>query len=88
MHRLSEAGMALFILLLVAAAGYRYAEAQGNSAPPRVVAQSGGNGRYQIVNGTPEMARNIMLLDTATGKTWVYCGDSDKVGAWCPMERY
>jgi hypothetical protein len=30
-----------------------------------------GNGRWQIVNGTPEITRNIMLLDTETGNSWV-----------------
>jgi hypothetical protein len=34
-------------------------------------------GRYQIVNGTPELTRNIMLLDTWTGNTWIVCEDKE-----------
>jgi hypothetical protein len=52
----------------------------------RSVAQSVG-GRYQVVNGTPDMARNIMLLDTATGNTWILCGDPQGVSQWCQMDR-
>lgn len=37
-----------------------------------------GPGRFQIVNGTPDMARNIMLLDTETGDAWVACEDQNK----------
>lgn len=44
-------------------------------------------GRYQIVNGTPEFAANIMLLDTATGDSWVKCS-SDEIGnLWCRMPK-
>lgn len=55
-------------------------------AESRSVVQSTG-GRYQIVNGTPEMTRNIMLLDTATGNSWIICGDKDGVSHWCEMDR-
>jgi hypothetical protein len=55
-------------------------------------------GRYQIVNGTPELTRNIMLLDTATGQTWQICtifgpadpgnpGKSIEFASWCLMSR-
>jgi hypothetical protein len=39
--------------------------------------------RYEIVNGTPDLAANIMLLDTTTGESWVICSspDSSKSGA-------
>jgi hypothetical protein len=46
-----------------------------------------GNGRWQIVNGTPEMTRNIMLLDTETGNSWIVCtgvGDETK---WCVIRK-
>lgn len=43
--------------------------------------------RYQIVNGTPEMTRNIMLLDTWTGDTWIICADKTGLSAWCAMDR-
>lgn len=50
--------------------------------------------RYQIVNPTPEYIRNTMLLDTATGRTWIYCTLTDATGktiegtkanSWCDM---
>lgn len=44
------------------------------------------NGRFQIVNGTPEMTRNIMLLDTFTGDTWILCTTEGATG-WCRMPR-
>lgn len=44
-------------------------------------------GRWQIVNPTPAMARNIALLDTATGNTWIMCiGEHGSVN-WCLAER-
>jgi hypothetical protein len=45
------------------------------------------NGRWQIVNGTPEMTRNIMLLDTQTGDSWINCSDSKGATNWCSMSR-
>lgn len=50
----------------------------------RTSAQASGFGRYQVVNGTPDVARNIMLLDTASGDTWIYCNESP---SWCKMPR-
>jgi|SRR2546425_2082891 len=44
------------------------------------------NGRFQIVNGTPDMTRNIMLLDTVTGDTWILCTTEGATG-WCRMPR-
>lgn len=51
-------------------------------------AQAVSIGRYQVVNPTPAMTRNTMLLDTVTGQTWVYCDgtDGNSVG-WCGMVR-
>ena len=54
--------------------------------PPRSTIQpivTPPNGRFQVVNGTPELTHNIMLLDTQTGKTWIICGTSPT--AWCAM---
>jgi hypothetical protein len=49
-------------------------------------------GRYQIINGTPQFARNIMLVDTHTGRSWLLCETKDKESAtstnWCAMEFY
>jgi hypothetical protein len=46
------------------------------------------NARYQIVDGTPELAANIMLLDTWTGESWEVCHNSDGESGWCPMPRF
>jgi hypothetical protein len=51
------------------------------TAPPLPPQQTG---RFQIVNGTPTMSRNIMLLDTWTGDTWITCGEAPT--AWCPIQ--
>ena len=63
-----------------------------NSEPARDTAGGRGGvtvtqGRWTIVNGTPEQARNIMLLDTATGETWVVCESADGSTGWCRLER-
>jgi hypothetical protein len=43
-------------------------------------------GRYQIANGTPELSKNIMLLDTWTGETWIICGGNGvSATSWCPV---
>lgn len=44
-------------------------------------------GRFVIVNGTPDLARNIMLLDTATGESWVSCTGRG-VSGWCKQPRF
>lgn len=44
-------------------------------------------GRFLVVNPTPDLARNVMLLDSATGTTWVGCGKAGEISAWCPMTR-
>jgi len=58
-----------------------------NQVPPRSTLrpiETPPNGRYQIANGTPDQARNIMLLDTQTGKTWIICNGAGGT-AWCIM---
>lgn len=49
-------------------------------------------GRYRVVNGTPQFARNIMLLDTETGRTWVLCETRESNVPtntnWCAMTMY
>lgn len=46
------------------------------------------DGRWQIVNPTPNMVRNTMLLDTQTGQAWVTCLDDAGHVAWCgPVKR-
>lgn len=43
--------------------------------------------RYQIVNGTPAYAQNIMLLDTQTGTSWVTCYGGDSETSWCILPQ-
>lgn len=45
------------------------------------------NGRWQVVNGRPEGARTIMLLDTATGNTWILCAGAEVGDQWCRVSR-
>lgn len=49
----------------------------------------GSNGRYRILDPTPQYARNTMLLDTQTGRTWLMCSTNDSTTAvttnWCAM---
>jgi len=58
-----------------------HAEAPNRTAPPQ------REGRFQIVDGTPEFTKNIMLLDTETGESWIVCTDTDNTSEWCHMER-
>jgi hypothetical protein len=44
-------------------------------------------GRFQVVNGTPQYAMNIMLLDTVTGDTWIKCGSPETSDTWCKVNR-
>lgn len=58
---------------------------------PSVLAQAGsvgGSGRFVIVH-SPHVQRDTVLLDTATGKTWVLTQDSSRGGStfWAPMAR-
>ncbi len=59
--------------------------AQPNATQTRTIPKT-ENGRWQIVNGTPELAHNIMLLDTQTGDTWITCGNKESTD-WCSMSR-
>ena len=75
-------------ILLVAAAAGSFAYAQTKVIPAPIASTvSPAFGRYQIVNGTPEYAANIMLLDTATGDSWINCSSEDIGSMWCKMPR-
>lgn len=71
----------LVVLASVAAITF----AQGRSTLPQPVTVA--SGRFLIVNGTPEFSNNIMLLDTATGDSWIYCAHQNGVSGWCFMPR-
>lgn len=49
-------------------------------------------GRFQVINGTPQFARNIMLIDSETGRTWLTCETKDKTSVvstgWCAIDFY
>jgi hypothetical protein len=61
--------------------------AQAPQSTPNRTVSSQGNGRFQIVNGTPDLTRNIMLLDTETGDSWILCVTGDNSDGWCRMQR-
>ena len=61
--------------------------AQTNFTQTRTAITSGVNGRWQIVNGTPEITRNIMLLDTETGNSWVTCNGPHGETYWCVITK-
>jgi hypothetical protein len=53
--------------------------------PPPIIA-----GRYTIIH-SPQVERDTMLLDTATGRTWQLVNngtDQQEVLAWQPVARY
>jgi hypothetical protein len=43
-------------------------------------------GRFQVVDPTPDIVRNVTLLDTATGETWLLCNGKDGT-VWCVVPR-
>ncbi len=51
-------------------------------------------GRFQVMNGTPSLARSIMLVDTVTGRVWLECTTGQKdlsatvTSNWCAMQFY
>lgn len=75
----------LFVVAVVIGFGLGALVKHANAAP--APGSSGGSpGRWQVVNGTPDMTRNIMLLDSTTGETWVTCSSEDG-RSWCYMPR-
>jgi hypothetical protein len=74
---------------LASAVHFASSSAQAQATPPgqQQVVRSTSAGRWSIVNGTPQYARNIMLLDTATGQTWTKCADKDGAEFWCYVTR-
>ncbi len=68
----------LLLALTMVCAACSVAPAQAANPQPVV-------GRYQIVNPTA-LARTVMLLDTATGNSWLACVDEKGI-SWCDMAR-
>jgi hypothetical protein len=63
------------------------ARGQTTLPPPRPPSPLKEIGRFIIVNGTPDTSRNIMLLDTVTGASWILCHDKDNGDGWCRLFR-
>lgn len=63
------------------------AMAPAAQVPSAQTAQQSQVGRFQIVNGTPGMSRNIMLLDTSTGDSWITCSGEDSGNVWCVVPK-
>lgn len=65
------------------------AEAQASLKLLRTEVANRG-GRFQVMNGTPQFARNIMIIDTQTGRAWIMCETKDASSMtntnWCAME--
>jgi hypothetical protein len=70
-----------WMIVAVAVLGLYAFSVVGQSHP---VISSTSSGRYQVVNGTPELSKNIMLLDSATGQSWIIC-NGDNGAQWCRM---
>ena len=75
-------GLVAAVLTLVATS---LLVAQSRTSIPAPVTQS--SGRWQVVNGSPEFRGSVMLLDTATGDTWIACSNAEKAEGWCRMFR-
>ena len=81
--------MAAVLVLLVYGCTQEEPKSQVTTQPaPETPSRNPEIGRYQVTNGTPSMSRNIMLLDTVTGHTWILCTDQGGNSAWCKMPKY
>lgn len=65
-------------LAAVAAAGFAAAAAAASGATFQA-------GRWLLFHGSPRMAYQTILLDTATGSTWIRCQLERGADAWCVM---
>ncbi len=85
MKRMAKICATLIVVTLLAVVVSLHA--QGKPAAQGSLSGVSGNGRWQVVNGSPTALRTVMLLDTATGDTWIFCASTDKVDGWCRMTR-
>jgi len=77
----SKVGIPLIAFILILILALRFG-GDSHAAPSATTL-----GRFTIVNGTPDQARNIMLLDTLTGESWITCQDRTDGTGWCHMFR-
>lgn len=75
------------VTLLVLAGAVGRLQAQAKPSVPIPTPVSVAAGRWQVVNGAPEFRNMVMLLDTATGDTWIECQDAQEAQGWCRMFR-
>lgn len=80
-HHMSKMGISLFGLIVLLILAVRFGGESHAASSTNFV------GRYTIINGTPDQARNIMLLDTFTGESWISCQDRTDGTGWCHMFR-
>ncbi len=76
----------VFIPLVAAGCGRGQAQPPGRTTPPPP-ATGGAPGRWQVIAFNPSDdtdADGAILLDTATGQTWVLC---DYATSWCKLDR-
>jgi hypothetical protein len=81
------AHVSLGILALALAYHFGASSATAQAPSQKQIVNAASTGRWTIVNGTPEMASNIMLLDTFTGDSWISCEDPDGTTEWCRIPR-
>lgn len=70
------------------AAARAEAEQKSQAEAARLAHMSSLAGRFQVVNPTPALARNVMLLDTWTGATSMACVGEGGVSGWCQMPSW
>lgn len=79
-------GMALGGVLAIIIATQQTPQPVPPAPAPRVIKPT-EVGRFQIVNGTPQYAQNIMLVDTVSGDTWIKCASPETGDLWCKVNR-
>jgi len=47
--------------------------------------EAGPVGRYRVMNATPTIAANTMLLDTISGRSWITCPGPEGLPGWCAV---
>jgi hypothetical protein len=75
---------------VAAAEAARVVAVKQSAAPTQEEMEGRDKGRFQIVHSAPYFPA-MVLLDTATGKTWKPCPNSalksSELTAWCEMDR-
>jgi len=73
-------------MLLAAVTGIALVAGVAAAGQAKDTSQERGIGRWQIVQGPPTGLYRTFLIDTATGNTFIVCGNKEEgVDGWCPM---